>query len=386
MIINRLNLYKKTMNIKEIEAKSILRKHNRIDSWFISSNSMNLYRGCAHNCVYCDGRAEKYNVKSDFGNTVEVKINAIEILKKELENKRKQLFFKKGYIMVGGGVGDSYQPVEKKYELTRKTLELLYKKNLPVHILTKSTLVERDIDILNKINKKTRAIVSFSFSSSDEKISSIFEPGVPSPNSRFKTIEFLKSNGITCGIFLLPVIPFITDKKQIMENTIKKACDAKIDFIIFGGMTLKDGRQKEYFFKTLKKYYPNLLIDYLNIYKGNKWGMAAGNYYDSINQTFNVIAKYYKAPRRIPQKFFKDILDENDLVVVILEHLDYLLNLEGKRSSYRIAANSISKLHKPLSSMKSDLQKIKGIGPKTEQIISEIINTGSSKYFEKLMG
>ncbi|OGS39999.1 MAG: hypothetical protein A3K77_03125 [Euryarchaeota archaeon RBG_13_31_8] len=374
------------MNVKEIEAKSILRKHNKIDSWFISRYGMNLYRGCAHNCVYCDGRSEKYNVEKEFGNNVEVKINATEILQKELDNISKRIPLKKGYIMVGGGVGDSYQPVEKKYELTRKTLELLYKKNFPVHILTKSTLVERDLDILKKINKKTKCIVSFSFSSSDEKISSIFEPGVPSPNSRFKTIEFLKENGINCGIFLLPVIPFITDKKEIMENTIKKAHEVGIDFIIFGGMTLKDGRQKEYFFKTLKKFYPDLFTEYQHIYKSNIWGMATNDYYDSINQTFNVIAKYYKIPRRVPQMLFNDILDENDLVTVILEHLDYLLMLEGKRSSYRWAADSISKLQKPLSSMKNDLQKIKGVGPATEQIILDILSSGSSKYYEKLMG
>ena len=192
------------MKIKEIKAKSILRKHNKIDSWFISRYGMNLYRGCAHNCIYCDGRSEKYNVVNEFGSEVQVKINAIEILQRELDNKKKRVALKKGYIMVGGGVGDSYQPVEKKYELTRKTLELLYEKNFPVHILTKSTLVERDIDILKKINKKTRAIVSFSFSSADEKICSIFEPGVPSPEKRFETIEFLKNNGINCGIFLLP--------------------------------------------------------------------------------------------------------------------------------------------------------------------------------------
>jgi hypothetical protein len=86
------------------------------------------------------------------------------------------------------------------------TLQLiLLQKNFPVHILTKSTLVERDIDILKKISKKTKCIVSFSFSSVDEKISSIFEPGVPSPKKRLDTIEFLKNNGIDCGIFLLPV-------------------------------------------------------------------------------------------------------------------------------------------------------------------------------------
>jgi len=385
MIINRFKLFKKTLKIKEIEAKSILRKHSKIDSWFISYYGMNLYRGCTHNCVYCDGRSEKYNVETNFGNEIEVKINAIEILKKELDNKRKRIPLKKGYIMVGGGVGDSYQPIEKKYELTRKTLELLYEKNLPVHILTKSTLVERDVDILKKINKKNKTIVSFSFSSSDEKISSIFEPNVPSPKCRFKTIEFFQSNDIACGIFLLPVIPFITDKIEIMENTIEKAHEVGIDFIIFGGMTLKEGRQKEYFFKTLKKYYPDLFTEYMHIYKNNKWGMATDDYYNSINKIFNVITKNYKIPRRIPQRLFNKILSENDFVTVILEHIDYLLMLEGKQSSYKWAVNSIAKLQKPLSSMKNDLKKINGIGPATEKIILDILNSGSSKYYEKMM-
>ena len=102
-------------------------------------------------------------------------------------------------------------------------------------------------------------------------------------------------------------------------------------------------------------------------------------------KTFNIIAKNYKIPRRIPQKLFNNILNENDLVIVILEHLDYLLTLEGKPSSYRWAANSISKLDKPLSSMKNDLLKIRCIGPKTEKIILDILNSSSSKYYEKLM-
>src|SRR5512136_710226 len=180
-------LYSVQMAITEIEAKSILRKHKKIDSWFVSRYGMNLYRGCMHNCSYCDGRAEGYYVEGEFGSDVSVKINAIEVLRHELDPKRKRTPFKPGYILVGGGVGDSYQPIEEKYELTHKTLALLYEKKLPIHILTKSTLVKRDIDIIEKINETNKAIVSFSFSSTDEKISKIFEPNVPSPNQRLET-------------------------------------------------------------------------------------------------------------------------------------------------------------------------------------------------------
>jgi DNA repair photolyase len=372
------------VTVKEIEAKSILRKNNKIDSWFISHYGMNLYRGCTHDCIYCDGRSEGYYVDGEFGKDVAVKINAIDVLRRELDSKRKRTPLKKSYMLVGGGVGDSYQPIEKKYELTRKTLQLLYENNWPVHLLTKSTLVKRDIDILKKINEKNRSIVSFSFSSADDKIGAIFEPGVPSPSERLETIEFFKDEGISCGMFLLPVIPFVTDKPNILEETIRQAKDAGVDFIIFGGMTLKEGKQKNYFFETLKKAYPELTTEYNHIYRGDKWGNAIGEYYESINQTFNVIAKKYKVPKRIPPALYKDILSENDLVIVILEHIDYLLKLEEKKSPYGYAAYSISKLNEPLSSIKNELRQIKGVGEVTERIILEILNTGNSSYYEKL--
>lgn len=373
------------VTIREIEAKSILRKHRKIDSWFISHYGMNLYRGCLHNCVYCDGRSETYHVDGEFGENVAVKINAIEVLRHELNPKGKRAPLKRSFIMMGGGVGDSYQPVEKKYELTRKTLRLLYEHKFPVHILTKSTLVERDLDILRKINEQNRAIVSFSFSSVDDGISSIFEPGVPSPSERLRTLAFFKKEGIACGMFLLPVIPFLTDTSELMEETVKQARNVGVDFIIFGGMTLKEGRQSDYFFDVLKKRYPELIAEYRNIYGGNRWGQATGEYYNSINSKFNAIAKEYEMPKRIPPALYTDILWENDLVIVILEHIDYLLKLEGKPSPFGYAAYSISKLKEPLSTMKRELRKLRGVGKTTENIIIEILETGRSSYHEKLL-
>ena len=375
----------KKVVVNEIIAKSILRKHKRIDSWFISQYGMNLYRGCTHNCVYCDGRSEGYYVQGEFGKDVWVKTNAIEILRTELDPKRKRIPLKRCYIMLGGGVGDSYQPIENKYKLCRKTLELLHKFNYPVSILTKSTLIERDIDIIKKINVKNKVIVSFSFSSFDDIISSIFEPGVPFPSERFETLKTFKKEGIACGMFLMPVIPFISDKPKIMEEIIKKAKEINLDFIVFSGMTLKEGKQKKYFFNVLQKNYPELIPDYCNIYKNDFWGRPIDEYQKSINNNFNNLSKKYKIPRRIPPFLFKDILSENDYVFVILEHLDYLMQLEGKKSSFRWVANSILKLNRPISEMQDELRKIKGIGPKTEKIILELINTGSSSLYDKLL-
>lgn len=385
MNINIKKGYIKEVTIREIEAKSILRKYKKIDSWFISHYGMNLYRGCTHNCVYCDGRSEGYYVDGEFGENVTVKVNAIEVLRRELDPKRKRTPFKRSFIMVGGGVGDSYQPIEKKYQLCRKTLQLIYEHDFPIHILTKSTLIKRDIDILKKIREKNRVIVSFSFSSVDDEISAIFEPGIPSPSERLKTLAFFKNERFVCGMFLLPVIPFITDIPELMEESVRKASEVGLDFIIFGGMTLKEGKQKDYFFNVLNKCYPNLIIKYQNIYKGSKWGNATGEYYSLLNQRFYSITKKYKIPVRIPLHFYKDILSENDLVIVLLEQIDYLLKLKGNSSPYSYAAYSISQLKEPLSSMKGNLQKLKGVGKTTEGIILEILETGSSSYYEKLL-
>jgi len=363
-------------NVKEIEAKSILRKHKKIDSWFISRYGMNLYRGCLHNCVYCDGRS--YYVNGEFGKNIAVKINAIEILRRELAS----LNHKNGFIMIGGGVGDAYQPAEEKYKLAKKALQLISEHSLPVHILTKSTLIERDIDIIKESNEKSKAIVSFSFSSVNKDISKIFEPNVASPEERLNTLALFKKEGISTGMFLLPVIPFITDSPELIEEAVKMAKET-VDFIIFGGMTLKEGKQKNYFYNVLQERYPWLIDKYEKIYKGNKWGEATKEYYDRINKIFNDVSKKYKMPRRIPPAVYKDMLNEKDLVIVILEHIDYLLRLDGKKSPFGYAAYSISQLKKPLK--KNMLREIKGVGKVTESIIQEILETGSSSYYEKLL-
>ena len=373
------------MTITEIKARSILRKYKKIESWFLTRYGMNLYRGCQHNCVYCDGRTEKYQVDGEFGEDVIVKTNAIDILKRELDPARKRTPFAKGYVGVGGGVGDSYQPIEQTYQLTRQTLELLKEKNHPVHILTKSTLVTRDIDLIKTINNQSKAIVSFSFSSADDEISEIFEPGVPPPSERLQTIKMFKEEGIACGMYLMPVIPFITDTREKIEETIKQAKQAGIDFIIFCGMTLKSGRQKQYFMDKLKTHYPDLLLEYQTLYQNNKWGSPSPAYAQTLNFLFSSIAKAYQIPSRIPLYLFKDIVSENDVVVVLLEHIDYLSRLKGKKSPFGYAAYSLSQIQTPLSDLKYRLQQIKGVGKVTERIITEILDTGTSSYYEQLL-
>lgn len=371
------------MIIREIEAKSLLRKHKRIDSWFVARYGMNLYRGCLHNCVYCDGRAEGYFTRGDFGKEIEVKINSPELLKKELDPKRKRIPLKKGFMLPGGGVGDSYQAIDMKYQLTRKVLEIINEYNYPVHILTKSSNVERDFDILKNINEKTKAIVSFSFSSTDDKISKKFEPLASLPKDRLNTISKFRKEGISCGVFLMPVIPYITDTPELIEESIIDIKNAGAEFVIFSGMTLKTGNQKDYFNNILKKEYSHLVADYDNIYGDDEWGAPNHAYSHAVNLIFNELATNHKIPKRIPARIFNKHIDLNDLVVVILDQLDYLLKLKEEKSPYSYSAYSVSQLKDSILNYKDNLTSLKGVGKVTEKIILEILDTGTSKYYEE---
>jgi DNA repair photolyase len=287
--------------------------------------------------------------------------------------------------MLGGGVGDSYQPIEKQYQLTRKTLQLLRAYRRPVHVLTKSILVERDLDIIKKINQQNKAIVSFSFSTTDDKLASIYEPGVPPPTKRLQTLKTFKEQGIATGMFLLPVIPFITDSQKQITAAIRYAKRVGVDFVIFGVMTLKRGKQADYFIQELKQENPDIIDKINSIYRNDKWGSPSSQYYNKINGIFSLAAKKYQIPKRIPSLLYKDILSENDLVVVILEHIDYLQKLTGIRSSFGYVAYQISKIRKPLSTIKNQISTIKGINQKIKEIILEILETKKSNLLEKLL-
>jgi DNA repair photolyase len=375
------------INIIEARAKSILRRHKKIDSWFLTHYAINLYRGCTHNCVYCDGRAETYRIDGEFGRDITVKINAIELLRRELDPKRKRKPMPRSFVMLGGGVCDAYQPVEKRYALARKTLELLEEYNHPVHILTKSRTVMQDIDILKRINDQTKAVVSFSFSTVDENISRIFEPGVSSPSDRLAAIKTLKKAGLTCGMFLMPVIPFITDHPEMMKNTLQAGREAGVDFVIFGTMTLKTGRQKDYFINVIKEHYPELLPEYDTLYQGNSpWGETRRDYYTAANQVFDKVASVLKIPKRIHPRIFKNVVSENDLVIVLLEQLDYLLQLKGQKSPYGFAAYQLSQITEPMGTLlPGEVLKIRGVGTRTMKVIQEILDRGTCAEYEALI-
>ncbi len=346
---------------------------------------MNLYRGCTHGCVYCDGRDEKYAVKGEFDRDIEIKSNAVEVLRSELHPSRKRKPLRKGFIFAGGGINDCFQPVEKQYHLTLKVLQMLREYKYPVHLLTKSADVSSYTDVLHEINQQKKAIISFSFSTVDDKLARIFEPHASSPTERLETISLLRKQGFTCGACLMPVIPLISDIPEKLDQSFHEIKKAGADFIIPAGLTLKDGRQKTFFINNVRKHFPKMVKEYEHIYLSNRRGNPTNDHVTELNQRFYHHARKYNIPLRMPQAIYDGFIDETDKIIVILEHMDYLLRLTGKKSPFGYAAYSISKLSHPVREIASFLKQITGVDSRSAAIIKEILATGTSTHYLSLM-
>jgi DNA repair photolyase len=181
------------MVIREIKAKSILSKSQVYDY------ALNPYVGCQHNCVYCYAKFMKRftNHQEKWGEFVDVKINAPELLAHEVKKK------KIGRVWISG-VCDPYQPLEKKYLLTKRCLDILVESGWPFTVQTKSPLVLRDIEILKRANALE---VGFTITTADERIRRIFEPGAPPSNKRIEALEVLHSEGIRTFVMVAPILP-----------------------------------------------------------------------------------------------------------------------------------------------------------------------------------
>ena len=227
------------------------------------SNGMNLYRGCSHGCIYCDSRSKCYQMNHDFED-IEVKENALELLEAALRRKRKR-------CMIGtGAMTDPYIHLEKNLGYTRKALLLIEKYGFGVALQTKSDLVLRDLDILRRINEKTKAVVQMTLTTADEKLCSIIEPNVSTANERFEALKALRDAGIPTVVWLCPVLPFINDTEENIRTILGMCVEAGVRGVLcFGmGLTLREGN-REYFYRQLDIHFPRLKERYIRAYGNN---------------------------------------------------------------------------------------------------------------------
>ncbi len=254
------------MKYTEVKVKSILNSIKGEDTLFGLSYNMNLYRGCEHQCIYCDTRSECYQI-ADFENEVLVKVNGVELLKRALP--RKQWVGTIGF----GSMNDPYTHAESRYGLTGQALEVIAEQGWPVHIITKSDLVLKDLALLQRI-KNTWAQVSFSIATTDDDLASKIEPGAPAPSRRLKAMQTLAEAGIYTGLVMMPMLPYITDNQLNLTSIIEKAHTCKAAYIIPSfGMTLRD-RQRAFYFSRLDVLFPGLSQKYESEH-GNAYSVQA---------------------------------------------------------------------------------------------------------------
>ena len=204
-----------------VQARSIISRNDSPDVPF--AQSINPYQGCEHGCIYCYARPSHAYLELspglDFETRLYAKVNAIELLRTELGRK--------GYVpspIALGANTDCYQPVERRYRLTRGIIELLAECDHPLTIVTKSALVERDLDLLAPMARKNLVRAYVSIGTLDRKLARRLEPRAASPQRRLDTLRALSSAGVPCGVMVAPVIPALSDKS--IEEVLEASRDA----------------------------------------------------------------------------------------------------------------------------------------------------------------
>lgn len=357
------------MKYERVEAKSLLSKPLVADGWFHINRGLNSYRGCEFACVYCDGFSESYYV-DDFQTHIRIKENAPNVLRRELEKEgytarskletetlwaflddedAKRIAMtkpRKQVIGVCGGVSDGYQQAEEEHRVTRGNLEVLLDFEMPVFVLTKSKLVLRDLDVLKEIHDVAFSNIAFTITLADPDVKRVFEPKSSSSEERFDSLKQIREVGLFGGVMATPLIPGIGDTYENMTALAKAAKDAKAEFILFGGMTLKPGRQKELFLRVVKHKFPEHLDRLTSLYANNdKYGQPdySKKQVRSMLRGYEVCRKVGISDRSVRHKIPYEH-DINNLVLGkvldILFYQTYLLGFgrSANRPYYELAA------------------------------------------------
>lgn len=291
---------------REIKVKSILNKLKHRDSWYLCDYTANLYSSCSFNCLYCYIRGSKYGTNLE--ESITIKSNGIEVLERQLFNKAKKKQF--GFVVLSSST-DPYLPHEKKHELTRQALELLATYRFPVHIITKSDLVARDFDLLHQIDEKAilpenlkglgrGAVVSFSFSTLDDQIGKIFEPGATAPSKRLIALKESIGHGFHTGVSMMPLMPYISDTTKSLESLFSTFKKVNVAYLLPATITLfgtGPSDSKTLMFAAIKKHFPELLPKYQRLFEK---GTEMPRYYrDAFYQKMQELADTHQLSLKI---------------------------------------------------------------------------------------
>jgi DNA repair photolyase len=281
----------------EVRAKSII---NRVPEasrvpfrWTI-----NPYRGCSHSCLYCFARNTHtfldFDFGEDFNSQIVVKVNAPELLRRELTRKS----WKGEHIAMGTNV-DPYQRAEGRYRLMRGILEALRDFANPFSILTKGSLILRDLDLLQQCREVTEVGTNISVGSVDKSLWRLLEPGTPSPTKRLEVCRTLNEAGIPCGVLMAPIIPFLTDSPQQLAATVQRIAATGATHLTPIVLHLRTGA-REWFMKWLGDNHPDLVPRYERLY--SRGAYAPNAYQEEITGRVHELVERHGIGRSTPRE------------------------------------------------------------------------------------
>lgn len=312
------------------EVRKALRSSLLIDSFLCCRFSFSPYMACGHGCRYCDGRAEKYWVEGDFERDIVVRSNLPRLLRQELPRLRER-----APVGIGSGITDAYQPLEGKQGLMRECAAILADHAFPVSLLTKSSLVSRDIDLWEKVNRSSRFILYMSIATLDETVRRRFEPGASPIAERLDTLRAFRKRGMAVGVMAIPLLPFISDGEQDIRVLVETLKDAGAAFVMPGGLTLRPGRQKDFYMKHLAANYPELVERYREIYgvpvervrpyaEERPSGACTKQYRDGLSARIASATMGTGVPFLLPHALYRGRVPLYDELYLLLQHMTEL--------------------------------------------------------------
>nr|UWI51828.1 radical SAM protein [Clostridioides difficile] len=246
---------------------------------------LNIYRGCEHACKYCYAiYSHKYINSNNYFEDIYVKTNIIEKLEKQLSSSK----WKREVINIGG-VTDSYQPVEAEYKIMPEILNLLIKYKTPAIISTKSDLILRDYDLIDKLSRITYINIASTITTVDEKTQKLIEPNGVDSMRRFKMLKEFRKTNASVGLHVMPIVPYITDNFENINSLFGYAKESNVHYVLSGALYLR-GITRGVFFDFIKKEFPDL-FDKLSILYST--GSANKEYKNQLYKMVNQLRNKY---------------------------------------------------------------------------------------------
>ena len=361
------------MKYIEKEFKTAINKLKYPDGWFWCRYTINPYSGCEHACIYCDARSERYYLQEiqDFESEVLIKTNADKKLDLKIKRARTML----PDVVAMGGVNDAYQPIEKEAENTRKILEVIAKHKYPVNISTKSKLITRDIDLFEKIAHDTWCTVAFSITTMDEDLARFLEPRSSTPQERLVALEKIKQEApnVQVGINYMPIIPFLCDDESL-ENVVRNSSEAGAEFILFGGLTLRDSQEAFFINKLRKSKYKGVVQPILDLYHGRT---NFNDYHQELNTKLLNLCKKYNLNMRAKRWIPKDYRKWNYKISELLLNQYYLDSLKGKPYKTMLWAGlNLNNLDESIIDVykRGELSKVQNFNSKIREFVEPYLN------------